>query len=133
MTDWAAQTWRQQAVCAQLADWHQATVEEQRDVCSTCPVRQECLSDALTEHTDGGYPYGMRGGLTEDERVARLTGLGRQPRGGPRYVGRAPAPIIHGTYAGHRQHTRRREPSCDPCFQAARIYRRAAEKRKAAS
>ena len=112
MTDWAAQIWRRQAVCAQLTGWHQATTEEQRDVCSTCPVSQECLIDALTEHTAGGYPYGMRGGLTEDERVARLTG---RP--------------LRGWYHRHRQHLRRREPCTDEC----QLALRAAKERKAAS
>lgn len=35
-------------------------------VCARCPVRAECLADAL----DAGNDYGVWGGLTEDERRA---------------------------------------------------------------
>ncbi len=39
-------------------------------ICRTCPVRQMCLDDALTEE-DGvgaGYRYGIRGALTPTQR-----------------------------------------------------------------
>jgi hypothetical protein len=34
-----------------------------KTVCSRCPVRAECLADALV-----GMPYGVAGGLTAEER-----------------------------------------------------------------
>ena len=37
-----------------------------RDVCSSCPVLQQCRSHALTVRE----PYGVWGGLTEDDREA---------------------------------------------------------------
>jgi WhiB family redox-sensing transcriptional regulator len=37
-----------------------------RDVCFSCPVRMECLADAL----ESGPVYGVWGGLTERERRA---------------------------------------------------------------
>lgn len=33
-------------------------------VCNSCPVRLECLADAL----DGGHQFGVWGGMTERER-----------------------------------------------------------------
>jgi WhiB family redox-sensing transcriptional regulator len=37
-----------------------------RDICSSCPVLQQCRSHALTVRE----PYGVWGGLTEDDREA---------------------------------------------------------------
>jgi WhiB family redox-sensing transcriptional regulator len=41
-----------------------------RQVCSTCPVLQQCRSHALTVRE----PYGVWGGLTEDDREAVYAG-----------------------------------------------------------
>ena len=41
---------------------------EVRSVCVTCPVRLECLADALDSRTD----FGVWGGMTERERRALL-------------------------------------------------------------
>jgi WhiB family redox-sensing transcriptional regulator len=38
-------------------------IAEAKAVCARCPVRAECLEYALRE-----LPYGVAGGLTEDER-----------------------------------------------------------------
>lgn len=77
-------------------------------VCATCPVRAECLQDAI-DTRDG---HGIRGGLTEGER-ANLTR--RQKR-----AARTP----HGTLGGYRAHYRRRETPCDACRDANREYQR---------
>jgi len=38
-------------------------------ICASCPVSAECLDEALTQETDAlSGRYGMRGGLTPDER-----------------------------------------------------------------
>ena len=42
----------------------QAQVEQARQVCAACPVRNPCLAWALTEGAD----HGVWGGRTEDER-----------------------------------------------------------------
>lgn len=41
-----------------------------RTVCGRCPVRDQCLQDAMTEESGQGAHnrHGMRGGLTGDER-----------------------------------------------------------------
>lgn len=50
-----------------------AAVKEAKDICGgLCPVRRECLADALT--AEGGAAldrrHGIRGGLTHRERLA---------------------------------------------------------------
>lgn len=44
--------------------------EAARQICGTCPVRQACLDVAMQEEGNLSAPsrYGMRGGLTPDER-----------------------------------------------------------------
>jgi hypothetical protein len=41
-----------------------------RPVCNACPVRTECLENAIA--TEGTHPHGMRGGLSERDRVAEV-------------------------------------------------------------
>jgi hypothetical protein len=39
-------------------------------VCKRCPVRSECLAEALDQETAAeGYVFGVRGGLAARERV----------------------------------------------------------------
>jgi len=45
-----------------------AAQREARAVCSACPVRLECLADALDNRMD----FGVWGGMTERERRALL-------------------------------------------------------------
>jgi Transcription factor WhiB len=40
-----------------------------RAVCSSCPVRAPCLAAALAEESDEVAPSGIRGGLTDAQRV----------------------------------------------------------------
>ena len=90
-----------------------------RAVCASCPVRQECLDDALATESprEGGSAeratVGVRGGLSARERI-------RLPR--PRPVAVA-APISHGTTGGYRAHRRRREEPCQACTDAQARYR----------
>ncbi|WP_030234922.1 WhiB family transcriptional regulator [Streptomyces sp. NRRL S-350] len=46
-----------------------AREEAAKSVCARCPVRRECRSHALTTRE----PYGVWGGLSEDDRRALLT------------------------------------------------------------
>lgn len=48
-----------------------AAQRQVRSVCFSCPVRTECLIDAL----ESKVPYGVWGGLTERERRALLRQL----------------------------------------------------------
>lgn len=78
--------WRSRAACrgAGPAAWFPERGEpadEARQVCAGCRVRLACLDDALD--TEVGQRYGIRGGLTANER----TKLARQrQRGRPAAV-----------------------------------------------
>lgn len=45
---------------------------EARQVCAGCPVKAECLEDALVEerYQSGVYRHGMRGGLSPEQRAS---------------------------------------------------------------
>ena len=66
------QTWAAQAACATVEpDQLFGKGAEQRDarsLCFACPVRMECLAEALNSESS----FGVWGGLTERERRARL-------------------------------------------------------------
>ena len=44
------------------------TTREAVDICRGCPVRQACLEQAMREEETSGGRYGIRGGLTPEER-----------------------------------------------------------------
>lgn len=53
---------------ASLRQINEATRQAKR-VCAGCPVRAECLEDAMTrEANDAGGRWGISGGMTEEER-----------------------------------------------------------------
>lgn len=66
------QTWAARALCAGIAPdelFVQGAAQRQaRSICFSCPVRIECLADAL----DSRASFGVWGGLTERERRAML-------------------------------------------------------------
>ena len=66
------QTWAAQAACATVEpDQLFGKGAEQRDarsLCFSCPVRMECLAEALNSESS----FGVWGGLTERERRALL-------------------------------------------------------------
>lgn len=49
---------------------------EAKRVCAGCPVRLECAEHAIAVRE----PYGVWGGLTEDERESIITGVQRSTR-----------------------------------------------------
>jgi WhiB family redox-sensing transcriptional regulator len=108
----AALDWQESAVCRSVDPElffpeHAGPSHEAKRVCAECPVRAECLADALA-HRDR---YGIWGGLTDRERRRLI------PRPG-RGHGRRPVPQ-HGTESGYRAHYRRDERACEPCRRAA--------------
>ncbi|WP_424210759.1 WhiB family transcriptional regulator [Streptomyces sp. BI20] len=84
--------WQEEAACRRLGSslfFHPAgergEEREERDraakeICALCPVRERCLRHALAV----GEPYGVWGGLTEEERRAVTTGAGRAAAGAGR-------------------------------------------------
>lgn len=85
-------------------------------LCRACPVREQCLADAL----ERGEVHGVWGGLSVKERrkYRRQHGLLRKPGGQPQ-------PINHGTNGGYHTHRRRGQQPCDACSQAHIRYQRA--------
>ena len=84
--------WHEQAACAGMVTtpetdlWHDldgsggdlgerralraARVRDAKAICTDCPAKQACLDDAA--HTDATHgTYGIRGGLTPQERIQR--------------------------------------------------------------
>lgn len=55
-------------------DDREARVEKARSLCLSCHARTECLEAAMEEERGGGSRFGIRGGLTEEERRAEQAG-----------------------------------------------------------
>ena len=53
---------------AERGDERQARIQNAKEVCRTCPVIDQCLAHAQRIPE----PYGIWGGLSEDERAQRL-------------------------------------------------------------
>jgi hypothetical protein len=82
MTTTSASDWHHRALCAQPAYagqqedlWfteikHKQAIAEAVRLCHTCPVRQDCLKDAIADEGDAAKSrrYGVRGGLTPHQR-----------------------------------------------------------------
>jgi WhiB family redox-sensing transcriptional regulator len=68
--------WRDHALCLDTEEglfFDPDRVEEAKTFCDKCPCRMECLNDAISF----GDSMGVRGGLTEEERV-KLTARQRR-------------------------------------------------------
>ncbi|QDB78094.1 WhiB family transcriptional regulator [Georgenia sp. 311] len=72
MSSFEDQTWAARAACRQVEPdelfVRGAAQRAARELCFRCPVRMECLADALDAHVT----FGVWGGLTERERRALL-------------------------------------------------------------
>jgi len=79
-------TWREHAACRDLdtnlffppgdGPGSVEHIERAKAVCAECPVRDECLSFALTTRQDSG----IWGGMTEEERRRHRRRLARERR-----------------------------------------------------
>lgn len=82
--------WRDDAACWGLPNWlffdafeaggtsAMAARRRVEPICQECPVRHECLEDALDTEFSGAR-YGYRGGMTPNQR--ELAARGRHARG----------------------------------------------------
>lgn len=133
----AVEDWRNQAECKDVADstfdlWFPergANAKDARDrhnayryargICADCPVRRDCLADALKTREFGG----MRGRLDPDE--LRAIAHAPEPYYGPACRDKP------GTTAGYDRHKKVPEPPCEPCRAASARQRREERARRA--
>ena len=108
--------WMSSAVCAQvdpeLFSDPTMVVQAKRVCNSGCPVRDECLSYALTQRLD----YGVYGGTSPSARARLRSGMSIARRRDPDHD--------CGTPAGYKRHQREHSPKCHPCIAAESEYRR---------
>ncbi len=84
--------WRAQAACradgidpdVMFPDSNAADIEDARQICAPCPVRAECLADAMATEGDrtARNRYGIRAGLTGRQRRALYDALRRKQQTG---------------------------------------------------
>src|SRR5690625_3197456 len=113
----AVSTWHTGAACRERPDLdfidpEPDQAEQCRTVCAGCPVREQCLADALA----AGEPWGIWGGLDPDERAALAERTD------------APKPTVlpsHGTNSRYVKHGCR----CTTCRHAHTTYERERRRR----
>jgi WhiB family redox-sensing transcriptional regulator len=69
------QQWRQQAACQNQGHlfFTNSHTHEAKTICRHCPVKQQCLTNALAHPRINGYPLaGIWGGTTQEERMQLL-------------------------------------------------------------
>lgn len=116
--------WRDRAACADkrytpIVDfWHAndsdtAEIRTATTICGHCPVRDACLTSALTEEKGSGeqYTFGIRGGLTSKQRRNRQRREARRRQ-------RDQTGLACGTTQRYYQHVTAGEP-VDAACQAA--------------
>lgn len=90
-----------------------------QEICGSCPVREECLADAVAR----GERFGVWGGLTPRQRERHAQELRQAGVAVPssRAGQPGPDPLAElmlapcGTESAIRRHARRDEPLCDAC------------------
>ena len=102
------------------------------ELCDSCPVKAECLSQAMKQEH-----YGFWAGTTERERYSQRLALGmpqpyfdrtinkqlqREMRS-QKFANKEPiVPIEHGTEKGYQLHNKRLVVMCESCKTAHREY-----------
>jgi WhiB family redox-sensing transcriptional regulator len=120
-----ALSWALRAACRgyDLADFFsdsRASIRWAKSVCGRCPVREECLAEAL--RAEDGSRYGIYGGFTPEERAELVAEVHSAPPSEqpkqlpPPRTSRKPAPC--GTRSAYQRHVRNGEP-IDPACRAA--------------
>lgn len=85
-------------------------------ICAGCPVREQCLEQAIAD----GETVGIWGGLSGREMRQEK----RRRAGEPLKRGPKTKPIKHGTAVGYVLHRRRGEQPCQSCREAHAAYQR---------
>ena len=67
--------WSPRAACLEIGhriffedEATRAELEQAREICKNCIVREGCLESAMAEEKNGGVRFGLRGGLLPAER-----------------------------------------------------------------
>ena len=113
-------------------------VEYAKSFCRGCPVRDECLDNAMAQEGDlkKESRFGIRGGLTPGQRYY-LRSSSRPPANDepkPRPKRRSTRPLSPcGTDGAYDRHARLGEPIDDACREAHNARRRADRARKKAA
>jgi len=111
-------TWRDLAACrgmdinlffSERGDWH--SVQAAKAACAACPVREQCLAEAIEEDEHSGH--GIRGGVGPKVRQKMRAAAGGR---------KGWTPITHGTDHGYKLHKRRGSEACEACRQAHARY-----------
>jgi hypothetical protein len=81
------EAWRQQAKCKGMSlalffsDKSGQLLRKGREICEACPVRQECLDDAIYTELHGSYQvHGLRGGYSRPERLGLINQRRKEQR-----------------------------------------------------
>lgn len=144
--------WQDLAVCAGDERWTERRRAQQLADCADCPVRFQCLDQALTdeeaicrraaEESNSHDPAShlshlvasalpVYGGLPITDRVAILAGrFGTRPTDVRQLPGEYET---CGEYSGYQTHVRLGERTCEACKTAQRIYQRDRRARKRAA
>jgi nucleotidyltransferase/DNA polymerase involved in DNA repair len=111
--------WQQQGSCLDSGvDFFGERVTQQMiDLCSDCPVVEECLDHALRNET-----YGYWGNTSEFQRkkIRRVRGISH-PTQATNHVAPLRNSIFqnnnieHGTERGYQAHNKKRIPTCESC------------------
>lgn len=122
--------WDERAACRDMgphtffSEDNPSAVSRARAICDRCDVAIECLEDALS--WPASVDYGIRGGLTPDERAdlrVKVTRRALEPTaaaGRPESVQARPP---HGTPKGYQWERRRKIGPCPACRDAEALYR----------
>ncbi|MGX1909034.1 WhiB family transcriptional regulator [Streptomyces phaeochromogenes] len=88
-----------------------------KQICAGCPVRRQCLAEALRAENDSRF--GVSGGLTAAERSRLVKSRAEPAKPEPEPVTRSGRPAAKcGTRSGYTRHTREKTEICAPCRQA---------------
>lgn len=132
--------WREDAACREVpvdvftpwdpgcrpSEMDPAKATEAKKVCAVCPVRAECLDDALADEDR----HAVRGGLTPVERrgLSAVSACSQCGVAFPSAESLASHMRAHnaecGTVAGYHRHYRAGETPCEWCRAAQNDYRR---------
>lgn len=128
--------WRDRAVCLGYdpelffpRPGDVSALNDAKEICTTCPVVEECLEAALAAEDGTGKEarHGVFGGMSASGRYALYRATAPDSEG-PHTGGKPLAEC--GTYGAYQRHLRYKEPVDDACREAVRLKSRARRERE---